>query len=68
MDDGLAWFCENCHNKLYEEPFTLVNIEKDMPVIFDRYYSNEELRTCDSCGTKMAPPVPVKVESKDSEE
>ncbi|PHI21421.1 3-hydroxyanthranilate 3,4-dioxygenase [Lewinellaceae bacterium SD302] len=55
-DDGLAWFCENCHNKLYEEPFTLKNIEKDMPVIFDRYYSNEELRTCDACGTTMQPP------------
>ena len=56
MDDGLAWFCESCHNKLYEEPFRLVNIEKDMPVIFDRYYSNETLRTCDSCGAQMQPP------------
>lgn len=57
MDDGLAWFCENCHTELYEEPFKLNNIEKDMPVIFDKFYSNEELRTCDSCGTEMkAPP------------
>ena len=57
MEDGLAWFCESCNQKLYEEPFTLVNIEKDMPVIFDRYYSNETLRTCDGCGTKMEKPV-----------
>lgn len=56
MDDGLAWFCESCHHKLHEEPFTLKNIEKDMPVIFDRYYSNESLRTCDACGTTMQPP------------
>lgn len=56
MDDGLAWFCESCHNKLYEEPFTLKNIETDMPVIFNRYYSNEKLRTCDSCGAVMQPP------------
>lgn len=56
MEDGLAWFCESCHNKLHEEPFTLKNIEKDMPVIFDKYYSNDALRTCDSCGTKMQPP------------
>ncbi len=56
MEDGLAWFCEKCNNKLYQEPFTLQNIEKDMPVIFDKYYSDEELRTCDSCGTEMQPP------------
>ena len=62
MDDGLAWFCEKCHNKLYEEPFQLKNIETDMPVIFDGYYSNEELRTCDSCGEVMKPPKKVKVQ------
>ena len=56
MDDGLAWFCESCHRKLHEEPFTLKNIETDMPVIFDKYYSNKELRTCDSCGAEMQPP------------
>ena len=56
MEDGLAWFCESCHNKLYEEPFTLQNIETDMPVIFDRYYGNKELRTCDSCGAEMQAP------------
>ncbi len=56
MEDGLAWFCEKCNNKLYQEPFTLKNIEKDMPVIFDRYYSDGALRTCDSCGTVMQPP------------
>jgi len=56
MDDGLAWFCENCHNELYREPFKLDNIETDMPVIFDRYYSNTNKRTCDKCGTVMAPP------------
>ncbi len=56
MEDGLAWFCEKCNHKLYEEPFVLENIETDMPVIFDKYYSNEELRTCDSCGTQMQPP------------
>ncbi len=56
MEDGLAWFCESCHNKLYEEPFQLQNIEKDLPIIFDKYYSNNELLTCDSCGAKMEKP------------
>lgn len=57
MKDGLAWFCESCHNKLHEEPFTLQNIEKDMPVIFDKYYSDAALRTCDSCGAVMEKPM-----------
>lgn len=57
MEDGLAWFCESCHNELYREPFMLDNIETDMPVIFKKYYSNLELRTCDKCGHVMEPPV-----------
>ncbi len=56
MEDGLAWFCENCNNELYREPFILQNIETDMPVIFNRFYSNSVLRTCDNCGTVMDPP------------
>ncbi len=56
MEDDLAWFCENCHHKIHSEPFTLKNIETDMPVIFDKFYSNETLRTCDACGTLMEPP------------
>lgn len=56
MDDGLAWFCENCNHELYREPFKLDNIETDMPVIFDRFYSDEGKRTCSNCGNIMAPP------------
>jgi len=56
VEDGLAWFCENCHHKLHEEPFALQNIEVDMPIIFDKYYADESLRTCDACGTQMQPP------------
>ena len=49
--DGLMWFCDNCGEKLYEEYFPLQNIEKDLPPVFDRYYSSEENRTCKKCGT-----------------
>jgi len=55
--DGLAWFCENCHNELYREPFELQNIETDMPVIFDKFYGDLELRTCSNCNHVMEPPV-----------
>jgi 3-hydroxyanthranilate 3,4-dioxygenase len=56
MEDGLAWYCENCNHELYRESFKVKNIETDMPAIFNRFFSNDELLTCDNCGTKMEPP------------
>ena len=54
--DALEWYCESCGHQLYREPFPLENIVTQMPVIFDRYYSDEKLRTCDNCGHEMQPP------------
>lgn len=51
--DGLMWFCENCHHKLYEEYFPLKNIEKDFQAVFDRYFGAVENRTCEKCGAVM---------------
>lgn len=48
--DGLLWFCEQCNHKIYEEFFTLKNIETDFPPVFDRFYSSREKRTCSECG------------------
>ena len=56
MEDGLYWYCENCNNNIHKVPFTLVNIETDMPILFKEFYSNEELRTCKECSTIMEPP------------
>jgi 3-hydroxyanthranilate 3,4-dioxygenase len=48
--DGLLWFCERCNEKLYEQFFTLQNIETDFPAVFDRFYGSLDARTCPSCG------------------
>ena len=40
-------------NQLYRKKFKLDNIETDMPIIFDKYYSDKEKCTCDNCGTVM---------------
>ena len=53
VDDGLLWFCDKCNNKLYEAYFTLHDIEKDFLEHFKHFYSSEELRTCEQCGTIM---------------
>lgn len=56
--DGFMWFCDNCHNKLYEEYVSLTDIVGQLPPIFDRFYGSEETRTCADCGAIM--PVPGK--------
>lgn len=54
--DGFMWFCENCNNKLYEEYFVLTDIVSQLPKVMENFYSDEQKRTCDNCGTVMARP------------
>lgn len=56
MMDALEWYCENCDTQLYREEFKLKNIETDMPVIFNNYFSNEDKCTCNNCGQTMQAP------------
>ena len=51
--DGLLWFSETANELLYEEYFTLTNIEKDFLPIFKKFYSSKELRTCPKTGEIM---------------
>ncbi len=55
--DGFQWYCENCGEKLYDEYFKLENIVTQLPPIMERFYQNEEHRTCKNCGAVMEPPV-----------
>lgn len=56
-NDGLMWFCPNCHHKVFEQYFPLGNIETDFPAVFDRFYNSITDRTCGQCGTlHPAPP------------
>ena len=54
--DGLMWFCENCNEKLYEEYFELTDITTQFQGVFKKFYGDENLRTCDNCGSVMQPP------------
>ncbi len=55
MMDALQWYCEKCHNLLYEEKFFLTDIVKELPIIFEKFYSDEAKRTCKACGHVMEP-------------
>jgi 3-hydroxyanthranilate 3,4-dioxygenase len=59
--DGFLWYCDECHTKLYEEYLPLKSIVKDLPPLFERFWSNETARQCKNCGYVMPlPQKPVK--------
>ncbi len=53
LQDGLMWFCDNCNHKLHEVYFPLKDIEKDFLGHFKEFYSSEDKKTCNNCGTVM---------------
>jgi 3-hydroxyanthranilate 3,4-dioxygenase len=55
--DGFMWFCEQCDNKLCEEFANVTDIVAQLPPIMNRFYSDEDKRTCKKCGAVMQPPV-----------
>ena len=56
MIDGLVWHCENCGTKLYQDTFSMVNIEEDLKLAFDNFFKDKEKTTCTNCGTVMQRP------------
>ncbi len=58
--DGLMWFCESCNHKLYDEYFMLTNIATQFQGVFEKFYTNKDLRTCKKCGHVMEPPPVIK--------
>jgi len=56
MKDGFQWYCEKCNNKIYEEYLDLTDIVAQLPVVMNKFYENESLRTCKKCGAVMEPP------------
>ncbi|MCB9554853.1 MAG: 3-hydroxyanthranilate 3,4-dioxygenase [Deltaproteobacteria bacterium] len=54
--DGLRWYCEQCHEVLYEETFFLTDITTQLPPVFERFFGSESNRRCASCGWLMPAP------------
>jgi len=48
--DAFQWYCDSCHTLLYEKFFSLTDIVKQLPPIFDAFWSNIKFRTCSKCG------------------
>ena len=54
--DGFMWFCDRCNHKLYEEFLYISDIVRQLPPVFDRFYSSPDNRTCKQCGGVMPGP------------
>lgn len=48
--DGFEWYCLSCAALLYRVEVQLKSIVRDLPPLFDQFYSSEDLRTCKACG------------------
>ena len=54
--DAFMWFCEQCHEKLYEKFLAVTDIVSQLPPVMNAFYADEEKRTCKKCGHIMEPP------------
>ena len=51
--DAFAWYCEQCGNQLYQEKVSLSDIMKQLPPIFERFYSESKYHQCNKCNWKF---------------
>jgi len=55
-DDILRWYCDACHDIVYESHFRLENIAVDLKEIMARFWADESLRKCKACGAVVEHP------------
>ena len=47
--DGFQWYCDECHAMLYDKYISLTDIVKQLPPLFEEFWSNEDARKCKKC-------------------
>lgn len=48
--DGFEWYCFGCGRLVHRAEITLKDIVKDLPPLFEAFYSDLDRRRCSSCG------------------
>lgn len=56
--DAFEWFCFECHHRIHRAEVQLNSIVDDLPPLFQRFYSNEALHTCENCGATHPGKIP----------
>ena len=54
--DGFQWYCDECNTMLYDKYFPLKNIVKQLPPLFEEFWSNDNARTCKKCNGYLQKP------------
>jgi 3-hydroxyanthranilate 3,4-dioxygenase len=49
--DAFEWYCPSCHQLVHRAEVKVKSLVKDLPPIFEKFNSSEELRKCKHCGT-----------------
>jgi 3-hydroxyanthranilate 3,4-dioxygenase len=50
--DAFRWYCDGCTTMLWEKSIPLTHIVKELPLVFEEFYSNPKHTTCKKCGLK----------------
>lgn len=50
VQDGFEWYCLACNGLLHRVELQLRSIVDDLPPLFERFYADTALRTCQRCG------------------
>jgi 3-hydroxyanthranilate 3,4-dioxygenase len=58
--DHLKWFCERCGDVLHDASFHCKDLGTELKPIIERFFADESMRTCKTCGTVMQPPAQAK--------
>jgi len=48
--DGFEWFCFECGALVHRAEFRIEHIVRDLPLIYERFYTDEAARKCPKCG------------------
>ena len=48
--DGFEWYCRTCSALLYRVEVQLKSIVRDLPPLFEKFFSGIDARTCRQCG------------------
>ncbi|KAA9159656.1 3-hydroxyanthranilate 3,4-dioxygenase [Amycolatopsis acidicola] len=48
--EKFQWYCPECGGLVHEAELQVRDIVTDLPPVFERFYADEKLRTCPSCG------------------
>ena len=54
--DGFQWYCDECHDMLYDKYISLTDIVKQLPPLFEEFWSNEDARKCKKCNAILNKP------------